>query len=51
MKVDGLQVNLLTEVSSDRIDALVRASRDYDYVVLEKRGIHVCVSGFSVIPR
>ena len=34
VKVDGLQVNLLTEVSADRINAIVRASSEYDYVVL-----------------
>ncbi len=33
-KVDDIQVNLLTDVSPDRIDALVRVARDYDYVVL-----------------
>ncbi len=34
MKVEDRQVNLITDVSSDRIDAIVRAARDYDYVAL-----------------
>ena len=34
VKVDGLRVNLLTDISSDRIDAIVRASREYEYLVL-----------------
>ena len=34
VKVAEMQVNLLTDVSPDRIDALVQASRDYDYLVL-----------------
>ncbi len=34
VKVEGKQVNLLTEVNPDRIDAMVKAAHDYDYVVL-----------------
>ena len=34
VKLDGAPVNLLTEQSADRIEALVEASRDYDYLVL-----------------
>ena len=34
IKLDGTQVNLLTEQSHDRIEALVQASQDYDYLVL-----------------
>ena len=34
VKVADMQVNLLTEISPDRIDAIVNASRDYDYLVL-----------------
>ena len=33
-RVDGKEVNLRTDIASDRIDAIVRASRDYDYLVL-----------------
>ncbi len=34
VKVAEMQVNLLSEVSPDRIDAIVQAARDYDYLVL-----------------
>jgi len=34
VKLDGKQVNLLTEQSADRIETLVQAARDYDYLVL-----------------
>ena len=34
VKVAGGQVNLLTHVAPDRIDAIVQASREYDYLVL-----------------
>ncbi len=34
VKVAGKQVNLLLEQSSDRIDAIVQAAEEYDYVVL-----------------
>lgn len=34
VKLEGVAVNLLTEQSADRIEALVETSRDYDYLVL-----------------
>ena len=34
VKVAGGQVNLLTDVNLDRIDAIVQGSREYDYLVL-----------------
>ena len=34
VKLHGKQVNLLTDVQPDRIDAIVQAARDYDYVAL-----------------
>ncbi len=34
IKLDGVQVNLLIEQSADRIETLVQASQDYDYLVL-----------------
>jgi len=34
LKMTGGQVNLITEIARDRIDAIVEASRDYDYVAL-----------------
>ncbi len=34
MKITSRQVNLITDVSSDRIEAIVQAARDYDYVAL-----------------
>ena len=33
-KVEGKQVNLLTELSADRIESIVQAAGDYDYVVI-----------------
>ena len=34
VKLHGKSVKLITEVTPDRIDAIVQASRDYDYVAL-----------------
>ena len=34
MKIEGKRVNLLTDVKPDRIDAIVQAAADYDYVAL-----------------
>ena len=34
LKMTGGQVRLITEIAPDRIDAIVKASRDYDYVAL-----------------
>ena len=34
IKLDGARVNLLIEQSADRIETLVQASRNYDYLVL-----------------
>ena len=34
LKMAGAQVNLITEIARDRIDAIVEAAQDYDYVAL-----------------
>ena len=34
LKVTGKQVNLITDIARDRVDSIVKAARDYDYVAL-----------------